>query len=213
MKIKFNAMKTLRLLNINQLICLFAGFSAITSISVHIIGWLSLQQMFFVLVLPSFLLILNQISKADKFASFLLKGWISGLIAVFIYDLSRIPFMMYGWGDFIPTIGDWLLGTENTNPIVGYAWRYFGNGGGLGISFAVLSYAFNWNSRMILKGFLFGMFVWFCLDLLLIYTENGQNLMFKLTPLSVTGSFVGHFVYGVVLGFMFSKLKTDEELI
>jgi hypothetical protein len=131
------------------------------------------------------------------------KGWIFGLIAVFIYDLSRIPFMYFGWGDFIPRIGGWLTGTDHPDALIGYTWRYVGNGGGMGMSFLVLFSMFRVRYSIILKGILYGMFIYGCLISTLIIFPEAQEMMFKLTPLSIAGSFTGHVVYGTVLGALY----------
>ncbi len=187
--------KTLKIL----FVCILA-FSAISAIACHVFGWIDLYTSARLIVIPAFLLIVL-IGLMDKeFGKIILRGWLYGLLAVSIYDLSRIPFMMAGWGDFIPTIGDWVMGTENVHPLVGYAWRYIGNGGGLGIAFVVITTYFPIKVNKLLIGLIYGLCVWLCLDIVLIYSDHGQDMMFQLTSLNVTGSLIGHVVYGSVLG-------------
>jgi hypothetical protein len=58
-----------------------------------------------------------------------------GLIAVFLYDCMRVPFIITGiWGDFIPKINMWLFNTSQPNWVVGYIWRYVGDGRFMGMA-------------------------------------------------------------------------------
>ncbi len=53
------------------------------------------------------------------------------------------------WDDFIPKMGTWLhSGTDTqTGAIVGYLWRYFGDGGGIGIAFFLIALALGLQHR------------------------------------------------------------------
>ncbi len=183
------------------IVCALA-LTAISAIACHVLGWCDLYWSARVVVIPAFCLIAMLAFKHPNLGKKILKGWLYGLMAVSIYDLSRIPFMMAGWGDFIPTIGDWILGESDVHPIVGYAWRYIGNGGGLGIVFVLMNHYFPVNIHRVLLGLLYGLFVFSCLDLVLVSSKNAQNMMFELTSLNVVGSMVGHIVYGSVLGIL-----------
>lgn len=174
--------------------------SAITAIAFHALGWMSLYYSARLIVIPAFSFILLYACNKPAIGKTILKGWVFGLMAVSVYDLSRIPFMMMGWGDFIPSIGNWFFASENVDPLVGYAWRYIGNGGGLGIAFALFLRCFKISGNRILIGTVYGVFIWAGLTMLLFISPNAQSLMFKLTPLSLAGSFIGHFVFGLVLG-------------
>ena len=142
---------------------------------------------------------------SDTYKKIISHGWIAGLIAVLIYDLSRIPFIYAGWDDFIPGLGGAITGAEE-NFTIGYLWRYLGNGAGLGLGFAALSHFFKFK-RTILAGLIYGVCVFLCLDIVLISSEQAQANMFEITPLTFTGSLVGHVVYGTVLGFVISRLR------
>ena len=78
-------------------------------------------------------------------------GFIAGIISVFLYDLSRVPYILGGWSDFIPKIGGWVTNTNEKNALLGYTWRYIGNGGGMGIAFFILMAQLNTNKHLILK--------------------------------------------------------------
>ncbi len=124
-----------------------------------------------------------------------------------MYDLIRIPFIFAGWADFIPHIGDWLLSRSNTNPLVGYLWRYVGNGGGIGISFALLLQLLPSKTNYTLHGLLYGLFIFLSLIFTILITPNDGIVMFKITTLTFSGSLLGHIVYGFTLGYLFSTKK------
>lgn len=155
-------------------------------------------MLFWALVVPSIAFLLFKSARNDVFAKRVQKGWIIGIVAVLIYDLSRIPFMMAGWGDFIPKIGQWLLDDPTASDWVGYAWRYAGNGGGLGIAFMLIRPLINID--IIKASTIFGVIVFVGLMLTLLLSPNGQQQMFEITSLTFTGSFIGHLVFGLALG-------------
>ncbi len=174
-----------------------AGTLPVASVALHSLGWVPIRWM----IIPNVVMILvccYHLFNSDTFKKIITKGWVSGLLAVLIYDLSRIPFVYAGWEDFIPGLGGWLTGQEE-NFTIGYLWRYLGNGAGLGLGFAVLSHFFTFR-KTILAGTIYGVCVFLCLDIVLVCSEHAQSMMFKLTPLTFTGSLVGHLVYGSVLG-------------
>src|SRR5688572_6805879 len=109
---------------------LCVGFLPVTSIVLHCLGILPLQNALFMLILPLLVIAAGVSMISQGIGRVAFRGWLSGIVAVFLYDISRIPFVMAGWEDFIPKIGSWLLHDDNRNAMIGYAWRYIGNGGG-----------------------------------------------------------------------------------
>ena len=80
----------------------------------------------------------------------------------------------------------------------------------MGIAFFVLMKHFRPDGKIIQNGILFGMFVFSCLMFLLIISEQAQDMMFKITSLSFTGSLTGHIVYGLVLGIIVKKYLNHQ---
>lgn len=194
----------MKIIPINLSLCLtfIGGILPVGSVALHSLGWIPIQHM----VLPNLLLLsicCYQLTNVLEIRNMILTGWMAGLIAVTAYDLSRIPFIYAGWNDFIPKIGGWLSGSED-NFLLGYIWRYAGNGAGLGLCFSILHYLAKFK-HIVLAGTLFGLSVFLCLDLVLILSKHAQGLMFELTPLNFIGSLTGHIVYGFVLGWVLSK--------
>ena len=183
------------------------GFSPITALAIAIIGLLPLYVTTLTLVLPATVLGIFLALRFPAYGRMALQGLILGLIAVFLYDCMRIPFILTGvWGDFIPKINMWLFNTTQPNWLVGYIWRYLGDGGYMGMAFA-MSYGLlkpRVGSRI--AGLGFGLAIWVCLILTLVIAPHGQAMLFKLTITTVSLSLLGHIIYGLALGIFFPYL-------
>jgi hypothetical protein len=133
-----------------------------------------------------------------------LEGFCAGLLAVFGYDIARWLTIAAGWwGDFIPSIGGWLLGTQQPDVLLGYLYRWLGDGGGMGMAFVVairlLAPALGPRSRFWL-GIAYGVAIWWCLIATLMLSSEGQRLLFPVTPVTLALSLGGHLIYGGLLG-------------
>ena len=78
--------------------------------------------------------------------------------------------------------------------VVGYTWRYVGNGGGLAVAFFALGL------RGVRAGALYGLAVCTGLLVTLAVSPDGQALLFPLNPATVVMATGGHLIYGTVLG-------------
>lgn len=181
---------------------LFAGFLPVTAIVIHCLGILPLRMNLHLVLLPAAMLLCCLSLRDRKIGTTALRGWVSGVLAVALYDLSRIPFIMNGWADFIPKIGGWLNETGEPDALTGYLWRYIGNGGGLGISFFMFLQLAGKKKALVLNGLLFGLFVFASLIFVLRCFPEAQDMMFRITLFSFAGSLLGHIVYGVTLGLL-----------
>lgn len=184
----------------NAWLIVITGFLPVGSIVLHCLGILPLGRALGLILLPLMLVLLSAFFYNKKLGKLALEGWLFGLLAVFIYDLSRIPFMLYGWADFIPKVGGWINGSNEPNAWLGYLWRYVGNGGGMGMAYWVCFSLFRWRKRILGLSIGYGLFIYSCLIATLLLFPEAQEMMFRLAPLSLTGSFIGHVVYGAVLG-------------
>ena len=191
------------------LIFTFGGFFPVTSIILHCLGILPLQQCLVFLVMPILISFITLGIKFPTIGKTVVLGFVAGIISVFLYDLSRVPYILAGWSDFIPKIGGWITNTNEKNALLGYTWRYIGNGGGMGIAFFILMAQLKNHKHIILKGLLFGLFIFSGLIAVLFFFEQTQALMFKITPVSFTGSITGHIIYGISLGFCAKKYFKD----
>ncbi len=182
---------------------LVAGLLPVSSIALHCAEIITLKNALLFLVLPAITVALATSAIDQKLLQLVFRGWISGIVAVAVYDLSRIPFVYAGWEDFIPHISAWLTDSKENSYLIGYTWRYAGNGGGLGIVFFLLANYCGWKKYIVSSGVTFGLLVFASLVALLIIFPNAQDLMFRITPVSFFGGLIGHIVYGYVLGKLF----------
>ncbi|GAA4885883.1 hypothetical protein [Actinomycetospora straminea] len=147
-------------------------------------------------------------------------GW--GVVATLVYDAVRLDtvYLLGWWGDFIPTVGTWILGDTGgataTGAIVGYLWRYVGDGGGIGVTFFLLVAANGlrrWGERAtVAAAVAFAVFpVWTGLVATVAIAPRGERLMFPLTPTTVALSLLGHLVFGLVLGLGCARCRGLEE--
>lgn len=137
---------------------------------------------------------------ASNFRRPALLGLAAGVVAVTVYDCTRLPFAIWGgWPDFIPSIGAWLVNEPEAPWVIGYLWRYLGNGAGMGLAFVMIAplVPMLGQRRM---GLIYGLLIWSGLLLTVLLSPNGQVKMFRLTPATLALSLLGHLVYGGVLG-------------
>ena len=145
---------------------------------------------------------------ADRLAR---RGVLWGVVATVVYDAFRLDtvYLMGWWGDFIPTMGTWILGrgpdARGAGAVVGYLWRYVGDGGGIGVAFFVLVSATGLRRvgprRLVAAAVGFAVFpVWTGLIATVGLSAHGQQMLFPLTPTTVTLSLIGHLIFGLVLG-------------
>jgi hypothetical protein len=89
------------------------GFAPITALAMAIIGVVPLAESTLLMVLPATLLGIGLGVWFPAYGKLALKGLLIGLVAVFLYDGMRIPFILSGiWGDFIPKINMLLFNTS-----------------------------------------------------------------------------------------------------
>lgn len=191
-----------------KLIMCACGFLPVLSIVFHCLGLITLQYSSLLVVLPAFLWSAAMGVWLPAVGRIALAGWCAGLISVTLYDMSRMPFMLNGWADFIPSIGNWLLETDNAPAGVGYMWRYIGNGGGMGMAFFLLLSLIPPRRNVIRTGIIYGIFVFSCLMITLLLVPLAQEMMFSITPFTFAGSLTGHIVYGGALGMLYKFLSS-----
>lgn len=188
------------------------GFAPISALALSLMGICTLPFASLVLVIPALAVALGLGCYHPGYGRLMLRGFFMGIIAVTCYDCVRIPFTMVGWlDDFIPTIGVMLVGEGDHHVIVGYLWRYLGNGGGMGMAFAG-AFAILRGRFLVLRllgeqksALLFGSFVWACLIVTLKISPHGEEIMFVMNPTSLLLSLIGHLVFGFTLGCLVNR--------
>ncbi|HEX9068301.1 MAG TPA: hypothetical protein VF807_05995 [Ktedonobacterales bacterium] len=202
-----SAMARQRFADIAMSVAYFAiGFAPITALAISLMGFLPLWISAWVVVVPAAGLGVLLGIRFPRYGTLALKGFGIGIIAVTLYDGMRAPFIALGiWGDFIPNIGGWLLNTPHPSWLMGYLYRYLGDGGGMGMAFTVGYSLLRPRLRCWLAAIGYGLAIWGCLMLTLLLAPNGQESMFRLTPTSFTLSLLGHVVYGATIGVVLTR--------
>lgn len=197
------------------------GFSPITALALSLMGLLTLPFASLLLVVPALVIAMGLGCYRIRYGRLMRHGFIMGILAVAIYDGVRIPFIMAGWlSDFIPGIGGMLIGDGKPHAVLGYLWRYLGNGGGMGMAFV--------GAFVLLKPLLadrhqaritprvtklialgFGSLVWACLIITLKVSPQGEDIMFVITPTSLLLSWIGHLVFGYSLGCLVNRFGQE----
>lgn len=187
------------------------GFSPITALALAIIGLLPLSAGTLLIVLPATALGIGLALRFPFYGKLVLKGLMIGLIAVFLYDCMRYPFIMaHVWGDFIPNINKWLFNTSHPNWVVGYVWRYLGDGGFMGMAFVVGFCVLKPRVDSRIAGLCFGVAIWICLVLTLLIAPHGQEMLFKLTLTTLSLSLLGHLIFGFAIGLLLPYVCRQE---
>jgi hypothetical protein len=180
------------------------GFTPIGALALTIGGLWSLSFGTLVLIVPGVIAAVGLGILFPRFGRAAVDGLAAGLVAVLVYDVVRWTFVGLGWwGDFIPNIGGWLNGTGQPDWILGYGFRWLGDGGGMGVTFMVGARTFLpglARRAPVTLGITYGLAIWACLLITLIVSPEGQTLLFPLTAVTLVLSWVGHVVYGAVLG-------------
>jgi hypothetical protein len=176
------------------------GFAAITSLGVALAGAVPLPYGFHYAVIPAYTAMLLIGLRYPAWGKRALIGLVAGMIATGVYDILRLGLMLAGlWGDPIPSIGQLALNDPNAEWYWGYVWRFVGNGGGMGLAFAMLPW------RGVKLGIAYGSAVCTGLVVLLYFWPVAQQHFFALTPATAAGGMAGHWVYGAVLGWLTAR--------
>jgi hypothetical protein len=176
------------------------GFAAITALAFAYAEALPLPYGMRFAVLPAAGVLLLLSMRYPSWGRRALLGWVAGVIATGIYDLLRLGLVEAGlWGDPIPGIGRLALSDPNASYLWGYVWRFAGNGGGMGIAYAMLPW------RGVRSGIIYGTAIVSGLVVLLAVWPIAQVHFFALTPATAAGGVAGHWIYGAVLGWLTAR--------
>jgi len=186
----------------------------VLSISAHVFGVMAIHWAALHVVLPTLLVALVLVLAGVPEATVVKKGAAAGLIAVAAYDCTRLPFVLLGlWHDFIPRVGGWVAvdeGPPTLHAVLGYTWRYFGNGMGIGVFFFIACAVLRVRRHFVAIAVAYAVFVWSGLMATVVLATHGQKLLFAITPLSVSVSLAGHLVYGLVLGLVKDRFERRD---
>jgi hypothetical protein len=188
------------------------GFSPIASLCLSTFNLIPLYISGPAIVLPSIVGALVLGSVFPRYAQTLVRGFLLGLSAVFLYDLTcRFPFMATGmWPDFIPKIGNYLLRRDQIHWFVGYLWRYAGNGGGMGLAFYAVYPLISTKMKPLKAGVAYGVGIFCCLLITIYLSPSGRIYLFSPTVFTGTFGFLGHVVFGSILGYGAGRFPDSE---
>jgi len=190
----------------------------VLAISAHVFWSVSLRTAALVMLLPLVVgltgLVLGRPDPSDRV---LLAGFVWGLVACAGYDAFRLP-TIYGfhwWNDFFGAVGGSATGSKS-NLLVGYAWRYVGDGGGIAVAFFALAATVGagiWpRRRVIALGVAYAIFpVWTGLVLTDLLAPRGQEL-FHLSAATLALSLGGHLIYGALIGLGYWRCRGLESV-
>ena len=190
------SMRSLRL----RAIYLALGFTAIGPLAAAYAEFLPLPKGARFILLPAAVAVLVVSVRNREWGRRAMVGYLAGAVATMIYDLLRLSLTVAGMfpGDPIPGIGRLLLDNPDASWVWGYVWRFFGNGAGMGMAFAMLPW------RGVRSGTIYGVSICCGLFALLALVPISQEHFFPLTVPTAIGALLGHMVYGSVLGWLTS---------
>lgn len=188
------------------------------AISAQVFGALEMRSALAWLIVPAVIVVAGlALFAPHPVDRILTAGLLWGVVGCVLYDLFRLDtvYVLGWWGDFIPTMGSWVTGGAPggwDGAVVGYLWRYVGDGGGIGITFFALAAAIGLERRSrrdaVLTAVAFAVFpVWAGLIGTVALAPRGEDMLFPLTPVTVTLSLIGHLIFGVVLGLGFHRSR------
>ena len=188
----------------------------VLAISAHVFWLVSLRTVALFVLLPLVaLLAMFVTSRPDRSDRVILAGFVWGLLACAGYDALRLPtvYVAHWWSDFFPAVGGWAAG-DNSNVVVGYLWRYVGDGGGIAVAFFVLAATLGagaWSLRRIMAlGLAYAVCpVWTGLVLTDLLAPGGREL-FPISFTTLILALAGHLLFGAVLGFGYWKSRGLE---
>lgn len=194
-----------------RLLFIVLGPSAIIGLSFAYAEIVPLGVAFGVFVLPAYIIMLVVGVLFPDWGRRAAVGFTAGILATIIYDVVRLALTFsLGLPDPIPHIGLMLVGPDvyfgGDWWWAGYLWRFLGNGAGMGIVYAMLSPRwFNLKG-----GWIYGEIVGTGMFILLLLFPVTQLHLFVLNPIVVINGILGHWAYGMSLGWIFKRTKLKD---
>jgi len=180
------------------------GFSAISPLALAILGRLPLDVAAYLLIWP-FLVVWCVLGILyPDYGNLALRGFVIGLLASLFYDGMRFTTIAFGhWDDFIPRVSMWLLHTHTLDWVVGYLWRYIGDGGLMSTAFVVGYCLVKPKLDVHLAALAFGIAIWLGLIVTLLLAPHSREMLFPLAPLTFSLSLLVHIFYGFSIGLLY----------
>jgi hypothetical protein len=191
--------------NLLRLLFLCMGFVPIGSLCIALFGVIPLHLSAKFAVLPMLGFVIWLGLRYPQLGRLALLGFLAGMIATGVYDMVRFTFVWtFALSDPIPVIGRLALMDDAAHPFWGYLWRFVGNGGAMGMAFAMLPWK---NAR---AGMTYGTLICFCLFATLVFAPGAQQMLFPLNLVTAPMALIGHLVYGSVLGYLMYRWDVSK---
>lgn len=215
-KLEFDVWKFKWTVNVNRSFWVRVAFmvlgpAAILGLTVAYAELLPLHIVFVIYVLPAYLAMFVLGIIYPEYGKRALVGASAGVLATLLYDVVRmVAVIALGLPDPIPHIGALWLGEAGfgTNMWwVGYLWRFFGNGLGMGIVYAMLpKFSFDFKG-----GWIYGEIIGLGMFASMFFFPAVQIHLFPLNEVVFINGILGHWAYGMALGYMFEKWKIGQD--
>ena len=181
-----------------RLACAACGATPILCLSAAYAGFVPLPVVLGLVVVPAYIAIIALGSLLPAVGRGALTGFVAGVVAVLLYDLMRLALSYsQGGADPIPHIGTMLVG-DGAPWWLGYLWRTFGNGAGLGVVYGVLMPRKWWGPK---TGLGYASMIGLGMILTLWIFPQAQTQLFRLSWQTFVNSCLGHGTYGLTLGY------------
>lgn len=177
-----------------RLLLIAFGAAPVSLVGLSTFDWIGLRPLALTVLAPLTAAAIALAIARPAARRLVLAALVIGPTATLLYDLFRWTFLLAGWMDRdpIPHIGT-ALGAE-PGWVVGYLWRFAGNGGGLALVFLTLG------GRGVEAGMGHGLLICSGLVMVLVVAPNGQEALFPINPISLYMAITGHVIYGAVVG-------------
>lgn len=187
------------------------GPAAIMGLTIAYAELIPLHIVFVIYVLPAYLTMFVLGIVYPEYGKRALVGASAGILATLLYDVVRmLAVVALGLPDPIPHIGALWLGEAGfgTNMWwVGYLWRFFGNGLGMGIVYAMLP-KFTYDFK---GGWIYGEIIGLGMFAAMFLFPAVQIHLFPLNEVVFINGILGHWAYGMTLGYIFERTKLVKE--
>ncbi|MBX9568390.1 MAG: hypothetical protein K2X77_05815 [Candidatus Obscuribacterales bacterium] len=186
-------------------ICFVLSMPSAGSLLTKVYGLLQMNVGVLYVAVPSSLVVLGlyfYCKRAGKepFADLLFTGAFAGLIGTFAYDVSRVPFHLFGQRIFAPisAYGVWIADANMSSrftEVIGWSYHFWN-----GIMFGVMYAMFMTNRAW------WWAVIWGCLlETIAFVSPFGRIFGLWGNPLAIGIAYLGHVAYGIPLGMMIQK--------
>lgn len=194
-----------------RLIFMVLGPAAILGLTVAYAELVPLRIMFAIYVLPAYLAMIVLGIIYPEYGKRALVGATAGILATILYDVVRMMIVVsLGLPDPIPHIGALWLGQAGFGDNmwwVGYLWRFFGNGAGMGVVYAMLP-RFMYDFK---GGWIYGEIIGLGMFASMFFFPAVQLHLFPLNSIVFVNGILGHWAYGMALGYIFERARVVRD--